>query len=232
MNNSRCIFVPIGSYEQHGPHLPPETDYLIAKSTTNRLTSDFKTCSRFQILVLEGVKIGISPEHLGFKYTRTITPRAFEVKISSLLDNYKNDTKFVFVNAHGGNNKHLKHILHLKNEDILLLNTFSIIKEELLSIRTSKLGGICHAGEFETSLMLYLYPNRVHMNKLTPNDVFYIPALDPNCSEKKRNAWKTSDFSKSGILGDPYHASVEKGKIWFDHLLEKAKQLIKHFLDE
>ena len=95
-----------------------------------------------------------------------------------------------------------------------------------MKIRTSKIGGICHAGEFETSIMMYLFPERVKLNKLKKNDIKYTPYLDPDYKFEKPNRWKTKNLSKSGILGDPFHASKKKGEIWFNVLIEKIKSLI------
>lgn len=221
----RVAYIPIGSYEQHGPHLPPETDYLIAKRLTERISSLFKGT------FVEGIKIGISPEHLGFSNTKTITPQKFESEIKRLLNRYSQYEKLILINAHGGNKKQLGIIPDLQRENTLVLNTFSLVKPDLLAIRTSKIGGICHAGEYETSLMLYLHPELVKMDNLTPSDITYTPELDPNYSKKTIKEWKTRDFCKSGILGDPSHASREKGKLWFNRLIKTMSTLINDFLD-
>ena len=72
MNN--FILVPIGSFEQHGPHLPPNTDYLIAKKIAQTVSQIFK------IQIVKGIKISISLEHDGFKNTISISHRTAEGK--------------------------------------------------------------------------------------------------------------------------------------------------------
>jgi len=214
------IFIPIGSYEQHGPHLPPDTDYLIAKSIAQNISPVFKG------MIIERIKIGISPEHEGFKNTKSISQKEFISQIEEIIKNYPNNYKFIILNAHGGNIDTLKSIQKLYNKKILVLNTFSLIKKDLEKIRTSDIGGICHAGEFETSIMLYLYPEKVILSNLKKSDVKYIPALDPNYKKEKLKNWETINLSKSGILGDPYHATPKKGEIWFNTLIEKIKSCI------
>ena len=215
---SNYIFVPIGSYEQHGPHLPPDTDYLIAEKIVKDISSEFNG------IIAEGVKLGISTEHKGFKDTKSISPIEFHNEIEALLSKYPNETKFILVNAHGGNNTTLNSIKKNKNNNILVINTFSVVKRGLKKIRTTKIGGICHAGEFETSIMLFLYPELVKMKKLKKKDIKYVPILDPNYEKDKLKEWKTIDYNKRGILGDPFHASVKKGELWYNYLIKNIKK--------
>ncbi len=220
------IFVPIGSYEQHGPHLPPDTDYLIAKKLAQEISKSFKS------KVLEGIKIGISPEHIGFENTKSLSQIEFISQLENIFIEHQCNSKFILINAHGGNKKALNSIITLKNNNILILHTFSLIKKELLSIRNSDIGGICHAGEFETSIMLYLFPDKVYMKNLKMGDVHYIPALDPNYNKEKLDNWKTIDLSKSGILGDPFHASAKKGEKWFNYLIKEIYYLTGNFFND
>ena len=224
MNN--YIFIPIGSYEQHGPHLPPDTDYLIAKKLVDIVSHIFNGS------VIKGIKIGISPEHEGFKNTKSLSQKEFITQIETIIANYQSNSKIIIINAHGGNKKVINSSNTLKTNNILILHTFSLIKKELLQIRTSNIGGICHAGEFETSIMLHLFPDKVYMKKLQKGDEQYIPALDPNYNKEKLDNWKTSDLSKSGILGDPFHATTKKGEIWFNYLIKQICYLTRNFITE
>lgn len=221
MNN--YIFIPIGSYEQHGPHLPPDTDYLIAKKIAQEISKTFNS------KVHEGIKIGISLEHIGFENTNTLSQIEFVSQLENIVVEHQYYSKLILINAHGGNKNAINSSVTLKANNILIIHTFSLIKKELLRIRTSDIGGICHAGEFETSIMLYLFPDKVNMKKLKQGDVRYIPALDPNYSKEKLVNWKTSDLSKSGILGDPFHATRKKGEIWFNYLIKEICYLTRNF---
>jgi len=223
LNN--CIFIPIGSYEQHGPHLPPDTDYLIAKKLADIVSHNVNGS------VIEGIKIGISPEHEGFKNTKSVSQKEFITQIETIMANYRSNSKTIIINAHGGNVVALNSTLILKKNYILILHTFSLIKNELLQIRTSDIGGICHAGEFETSMMLYLYPDKVKMKNLKKRDVKYVPTLDPNYDKENLKNWKTIDLNKSGILGDPFHSTAKKGELWFNFLIKKINASVKDFLN-
>ena len=223
---SKLIFIPIGSTEQHGAHLPPDTDYLIAERLVDAIATHFEG------IELEGIKIGISPEHEGFPLTKSVTKEEFMTQIEEIFKKHSNKFKFVFINAHGGNIETLNLIQKMYKDDLLVLNTFSLVKEELIKYRSSRLGGICHAGEFETSLMLYLFPDKVRLNELKKEDVKYIPPLDPNYEYGRIKKWKTINFSESGIIGDPFHANSEKGKIWFKSLVENMKISINSFISK
>lgn len=224
MNN--YIFIPIGSYEQHGPHLPPDTDYLIAKKIAQEISKTFNS------IVHEGIKIGISLEHIGFENTKSLSQIEFISQLENIVVEHQYNSKLILINAHGGNKNAINSSVTLKANNILIIHTFSLIKKELLKIRTSDIGGICHAGEFETSIMLYLFPDKVNMKKLKKGDARYIPALDPNYSKEKLDNWKTSDFSKSGILGDPFHATTKKGEIWFNYLIKEICNLTRNFISD
>jgi len=219
------IFVPIGSFEEHGPHLPPETDYLIAKKIAREISLIFE--GKF----VKGMNIGISSEHMDFKKTKSITEDDFINLIEEFIGNFQLDSKFILVNAHGGNNQTLNSIQKKYETRILVINTFSIITEEIRMLRTSKIGGICHAGEFETSLMLYLYPKKVKLNRLNKDSIKYVPSLDVNYTHTKPLNWKTIDYSTIGIIGDPFYGTRLKGKKWYHSLIKNSKVLIKNFLE-
>jgi creatinine amidohydrolase/Fe(II)-dependent formamide hydrolase-like protein len=68
------------------------------------------------------------------------------------------------------------------------------------------------------------------MKKLTKKDVKYVPFLDPNYEKDKLKEWKTIDYNKRGILGDPFHASVKKGESWYKNLIKNIKSLIENEL--
>jgi len=151
------IFIPIGSYEQHGPHLPPDTDYLIAKKLVEELSNIFNG------KILEGIKIGISPEHFGFENTKSLSELEFISQLEKIIMNHQSNSIMVLINAHGGNKRTLDSAVALKKNNFLIIHTYSLIKEELFKLRSSNIGGICHAGEFETSIMLYLFPENLNV---------------------------------------------------------------------
>ena len=203
-----AIIIPIGSQEQHGPHLPPNTDYLIAKAISTEISK------RFSIQLDDGVSIGYSPEHLGFKETKSLTRKDFIFQVKKKLSFHKEKKYKILINAHGGNTQILNDLEKKSKNQFILFDVFSIMKKHFKSIRTSDIGGICHAGEFETSLMMYLYPEKVQLNKLKRGYIKYVPQLDPDHNGERIENWKTIELNIYGILGDPFEANRGKGKIW------------------
>ncbi|MHC1591853.1 MAG: creatininase family protein [Candidatus Helarchaeales archaeon] len=214
------VILPIGSFEQHGPHLPPETDTLLAIRFASEIAS--RTGAR----ILEPIRISCSDEHLGFPETKSISREEFK----SILENQINSElkrcdQFIIFNAHGGNSKILREILKNRRM-ILLLDFFQCCRPFLKEMRESKLGGICHAGELETSLMLYLHPDLVKKEKINSSMVNLVPELDPMSATPGPAEWKTMKFSKTGVLGDPTVATREKGEKWFKLIVNECIRII------
>ncbi len=221
---SNFIFVPIGSYENHGPHLPPETDYLIALKIAEELNHHFKG------IIDIGIKIGHSPEHLDFESTKSLNKEEFCKKIMEKITQYSNGKHLILINTHGGNSKILKEIKNSFPNSFTLFDIFQVIKNDLKMIRTSDIGGICHAGEYETSLMLFLHPKLVKLEKIQPKNVKYVSELDPNYQGKRPREWKSSNYNNLGILGDPFKGTIEKGKKWFNIIINKITKVLEEII--
>jgi len=208
--------LPIGSFEQHGPHLPLETDSLIAEKISRELSRNI------QADLLETIKVSCSDEHADFSGTKSISGETFEELIIKVLKKELNSTQQLIVfNAHGGNSQILKKIAR-SNPEVLFLDLFETIKGHLIQTRDSSLGGICHAGEFETSLMMYLFPSLVRVQEIKPEIVTLVPELDPDFDGNPPKTWKTIKFSKSGVLGDPTKATKSKGEAWFKIIIKEC----------
>ena len=184
------VLVPVGSFEQHGPHLPFETDLIVAKSVAREVAL------RLGLKVGPSINVGVSIEHMDFAGTRTLSTEEFKKRISGVAEEYGD---VVFINGHGGNNKYLREL------SVKHVNLTSLFKP------------YDHAGEIETSLMLYLRPELVKEKEIRKHEF----------SWPKADGWKTIDYSKSGVLGDPTKASKEKGEEYFKALVEKTIQALK-----
>ena len=220
----QAIIIPIGSQEQHGPHLPPNTDYLIARATSEEI--------RKHVLVEldDGILISHSPEHQDFKETKSISQQEFISQVIKKLSIHANkDLKFI-INAHGGNTKILKKLEKESSIPFKLFDIFTIMKNHFKTIRTSDIGGICHAGEFETSLMLFLNPRLVHLNDVSTDQIKLVPNLDPNYEGERPKNWKTMELNKHGILGNPLLATREKGEKWFTLLIKDLTRKIENLI--
>lgn len=194
------VIVPIGSIEQHGPHLPLNTDTLIAEGVSKEIAS------RLNAVIAPAVMPGVSVEHMDFPGTLSLSREVFIKKIKDICSSLGRHgfKEIILINGHGGNRKALK--------------SLKITKVKYLDI-VRQIKGYDHAGEIETSLMLYLHPKKVRNSKIRRHD-FKFPGKDK---------WRMLEYSKSGVLGDPTQATAEKGKRYFHQV---ASGLMKELKNE
>jgi creatinine amidohydrolase len=143
----------------------------------------------------------------------------------------------VLLNSHGGNTDMLNMIsrdLRIDfNMDVFVFDWWftTFWNKGLKGLKESGTYGVFHACELETSLMLYARPETVHMelavdedpvDSLKDND--YVTILGPYNA-----GWKTSDITKSGVIGAPTFATAEKGAKLFDYAVKELKNIITAF---
>ena len=223
------LVLPIGAIEQHGPHLTVDCDLVFADRfldmTLAEIDADLKV-SRLPIL-----PISKSNEHHDFPGTIWLSAQTLTSVISDICSSAKNMgfRKIVFWNCHGGNRALLEVISRdMRIEyDLMIFQIFAASIEDPLSPlnpQEPKYG--IHAGEFETSIMLALDPERVREDKLNceypnfPSEKFALENADATI------AWKTSDFQKSGTFGDATGATTERGKVRLDLLIQKLIDIL------
>lgn len=206
-HDRHLLVVPVGSCEQHGPHLPLDTDTLIAQSFAHDLAS-----GRDHTLVAPAVSIGASGEHSGFPGTLSVgtaalTTTLVEVARSALPEPGSGRpgafTAVLFVNAHGGNLDALEHA-----KSILLAESRRV---GVWHLRVDH--GDLHAGATETSLMLHLHPERVRMDLAEAGPTVGFPDIRDEITSGRLAA-----VTPNGVLGDPTAASAEAGSRIFGTL--------------
>lgn len=186
------LVVPVGSTEQHGPHLPLDTDTRIAAAVANRAAADLGH------LLAPAIAYGASGEHQGFPGTVSIGTAA----LSTLLVEYGRSacdwaSRLVFVNGHGGNTEALRAAVALLRREGRDAAWCSCIAD----------GGDAHAGHTETSLLLHLWPHLVHADRCAPGNVEPLPAL---MGRMRRGG--VAAVSETGVLGDPSTATAAAGE--------------------
>jgi creatinine amidohydrolase/Fe(II)-dependent formamide hydrolase-like protein len=137
----RLTFVPVGSFEQHGPHLPFETDLIIAEAVAS------EAAKRLKARVGASIPVGVSPEHMDFPGTKTLSAEEFKSKVREL-----GGIGVVFINGHGGNN------ISLRELGVRHVNLTTMFKP------------YDHAGEIETSIIMHLRPELVKEEKICKHD--------------------------------------------------------------
>jgi mycofactocin system creatininase family protein len=229
--------LPVGAIEQHGPHLPLDTDSFDAGYLANRVA---EACSDPRPLVLPLIPYGVSYHHADFPGTISVGNEAlsrmvYDVGMSAARNGI---TKLIIINGHGGNTPTLKFAAQMINRDA---HIFSCVDTGETS--DVDLAEICetpndvHAGEIETSTSLALRPHLVRMEaaeRFVPD--FSSRYLDFTTRRSVEWYAKTVSISGSGVLGDPTKASRDKGdriwKVMVHNLVELVEELKGLTLDE
>jgi len=198
------LLVPVGSLEQHGPHLPLATDTMIANAVTRAAAERLDTTGA-TVLVAPSINYGASGEHEGFPGTVSIGHEALFL----LLAEYgRSATRWasgvIFVNGHGGNTATLTKVVDLLRYEGRAVAWTS----------TDLPGSDAHAGDTETSLLRHLAPWAVRVDLMEPGATEPVQQLMPRLREGG-----VREVSPNGVLGDPTASSAERGRALFDRLV-------------
>ena len=192
------LAVPVGSTEQHGPHLPLSTDTDIAVALCARLAA-----ARPDVLVAPPVGYGSSGEHAGFPGTLSIGQTALELLLVELGRSATRTVgHLVLVSAHGGNAEPAARAVRRLSDEARHVLLFQ-----------PRWDGDPHAGQPETSMLLHLDPARVRMDRAVPGDTRPLGQTWPLLRSAGVRA-----VSESGILGDPTGATAQAGRVLLDTL--------------
>jgi mycofactocin system creatininase family protein len=185
------LVIPLGSTEQHGPHLPVTTDTDIAVAI-----AEGAAAAETRLAVAPPVAYGASGEHQGFAGTLSIGQRATELVLLELGRSAAVEFAHVLVvSAHGGNAAPLSRAISLLSDEGHPVTAWS-----------PSWPGDAHAGRTETSLMMAIAPHRVHLERAEPGDRRPLGALLP---QLRRHGVRS--VSANGVLGDPTGASADEG---------------------
>jgi creatinine amidohydrolase len=188
------LIVPLGSTEQHGPHLPLDTDTRIAVAVAGALARQLPVES----LVAPAIPYGASGEHQGFPGTISIGTEA----LATVLIEYGRSVcdwvgRVVFVNGHGGNVDALRTAVRLLRTE----------GRDVGWCSCSVAGADAHAGHMETSVLLHLSPELVRTLDAAPGNTEPLADLLP-----RMRAGGVAAVSTSGVLGDPTTATAAEGE--------------------
>ncbi|MEU0501238.1 mycofactocin biosynthesis peptidyl-dipeptidase MftE [Nocardia sp. NPDC005998] len=201
------LAVPVGSTEQHGPHLPLSTDTDIAVALCARLAE-----LRPDVLVAPPIPYGSSGEHAGFAGTLSIGRTALELLIVELCRS-ATDTfdRIVLVNGHGGNLEPLR-------------AAAALLRSESRDVRVymPRYPGDPHAGRAETSMQLALRPDVVRAELAVAGDTRPLAEILPLL-----RAGGVRAVSANGVLGDPNGASAAEGHALLQQLTTDLNEQIR-----
>lgn len=244
--NGSVLVVPMGSLEQHGPHIPVMTDVYLATSVATAGAEEVNGDA--PVLVTPPMWVGYSPYHLYWGGSITgefmhLLRGLQDVALSGIDAGF--DAVF-FVNGHGGNDP-LKSVAVQtvaasvdEPAEVLGVTYYYLAEPIIHDLRDSEMGGMSHAGEFETSLMMYLRPELVDEEAMeinvrsTPKGGYehaFQDFFEDDGGTGRRNPLSVSQSESktsrvSGVTGDPTVASEEKGEVLFEFLCAELADLI------
>jgi creatinine amidohydrolase len=203
------MIVPVGTCEQHGPHLPLNTDTLVADRLAEYLSEETG------ILVGPTLNYGVNlPCDRGYAGTCSTTKELLEGFLGSILEWWKGQgfERFFLLSAHGDPH----HIEALESIDPDTVRVLELDGYDMTGI-LEKQSAAKHAGEAETSVMMYLYPERVRRAEIKDFETPF-GAFKPYLFHEKTEAIEGSP----GNQGYPSWASAEKGEELFSRMKEYA----------
>lgn len=212
------VLLPVAAIEQHGPHLPLATDRMIAEYFAEQLNAKLGS----GVLTLPTVAVGCSDHHMDFAGSLTLRQETFVDVCAQMLDGTRRHgfRNFLVLNAHGGNQGACQVMLERFGADhqdcqIAVATWWRAASEALSALNQTGPGGVGHACEFETSLMLLIAPQLVRMEAVEPRA--NVPTFDWAEGDLLRSPrvaiFRTmKQMTPNGAYGEPAQATAAKGR--------------------
>jgi creatinine amidohydrolase/Fe(II)-dependent formamide hydrolase-like protein len=235
LKDTSILCLPLGAIEQHGAHLPLNTDVVVAEGLARRIVARWG--EEFDLWQLPTIPIGLSREHDWAPGTMSLSIQGFTALLRDLAGAIVRGLparNLVIVNGHGGNRGILYNLLHELRGDFAL-NPCVIHPFDLAKVETGEKSPDVHGGMSETSVMLALAPDLVRRDLIerageTP-DAATIHALifDRGVSFP----WRTDDprLARGGIIGDARAATAELGQAIVDSVVAEAGGVLARLLE-
>lgn len=228
------VVVPTGAIEQHGPHLPLDTDSFLCTAVVGAGAE--RARENGPVLETPTACFGSSEHHMGFPGTVTLRPETFRRAIADICGSLARHglRRQLVVNGHGGNAALLADTVQQLGFDasvhVLAVDYWTLARTVIGEVRESPTGGMAHACEFETSLMLYLRPESVRRELISREIVgqrYEAERFDLFESSGVRAHWKAHELTGSGVMGAPDLATEDKGRRLFEACADGLAALIE-----
>jgi len=231
-DRNAALLLPVGQIEEHGPHLPIHTDLFIARrlceETVKNLSGDPTA------YVLEAVPYGYS-QHVIKRW-----PGTFVLSQQTVIDTLKSVCvsladmgfrKIVLVNAHGNHDGVAKvavrDVADQSGIGVAIVTSYALCSDVMEEHGRAGPGGSCHAGEFETSVMLHLAPELVDLS--AANDSDKLVQVSPYSSSQAFVSPCTRQRSESGTYGDPTVATKDLGRRLFEKMVDETAKFTRYY---
>jgi len=194
--NSQIVLLPLGAWEQHGPHLPLDTDTIIINSVVERALCD-SLIDAGTFIVAPTIAISASDEHAGFSGTLSTGTEALVQSVVAICRSASWAQGVCIVNGHGGNTDALTRISSALTYEKIRYSIWALPSYE---------GSDMHAGHTETSVMLHIAPDKVSTERIERGTLG-----DNSDLVAQMRVSGVAGVSTNGVLGDPTTATSEHG---------------------
>jgi creatinine amidohydrolase len=212
--------LPVGSFEQHGPHLPLVTDTLVAVAISQAIAAVH------EVFLLASVSFSCSHEHLSFPGTLSLSPTTLAAIVTDLADSASQQGMggLLVVNGHGGN-----YVLANVVQAARATGSFGLglypARQDWTDARVA--AGMetdahtdMHAGELETSILLAAFPGYVQDGYQGDDHI---------CDDRRHlTTLGVAAYTNSGVIGRPSLATAHKGRGALDALADGAGTILRH----
>jgi len=231
LRETSILLLPMGSMEQHGPHLPLNTDTVLAEAFVRRIVERWG--ESYDLWQLPPIAAGLSREHDWAPGTLSLSVTGLTAYLRDLAREIARSLparNLLVVNGHGGNRGILEALMRELAGDFGL-NIGALHLGALISPVTDAAVPEIHAGRDETSAMLVLAPELVRKERLAEargpgsGEAIHALVLDPATSWP----WSSSDkrIAELGVMGDARGASVEHGQTIVARVVDAAGSVLK-----
>jgi creatinine amidohydrolase len=235
LSETSILCLPIGSIEQHGPHLPLNTDVVLAEEFTRRILARWG--EPLDLWQLPTLAISLAREHEWAPGTMSLSIQGMTAVMRDLgreIARALPARNLAIINGHGGN----RGILEALSQDLRAdfgLNVCVLHPAAWVEVDAHAAIPEIHGGKNETSMMLAVAPHLVHRDQIAqlknPPDATAIRETILNRGVSW--PWSTNDerLADRGVIGDARAASAEFGMKLFDHVVEAAGGFLNQLLD-
>jgi creatinine amidohydrolase len=235
LRTDSILCLAMGSIEQHGPHLPLNTDNVLAEAFTRRIIERWS--GAYDLWQLPAIPIGLSREHVWAAGTLSLSVAGMTALIRDLgreIARALPTKNLLIVNGHGGNRGILEALAREMRGDFGL-NLAALHLGAIISPVAGTGVPEIHAGKDETSAMLVLAPELVRRERIgdargpADGDAVRRLIIDPGTSFP----WSSDDrrIAQLGVIGDASGASVEHGNAIVERVLEAAGSVLRQLLE-
>lgn len=231
------VLLPVGAFEQHGPHLPLDVDVHMALAVAEEVARRTEG-----VLVAPGVTWGLSDSHLPFAGTMSLSLDTMRGLLTDLVTSLaRNGFERIALVVTHNSNRPLVGILTQElsrrlGQGVLSLFCTDFAADTFRRIRASEVGGELHAGELETAFELFLRPDLVRIEQAprAPVEPKSVTGLSRTARDMYEGGlaqigFKLTEAAPHGVLGDPTVATAETGSRVFEAMVQGICETIAEF---